>query len=372
MQIQWQALALAIGFQSFAVAGAGILAVLPGLAAALDSRYGKPYFLAIVLCLLSGYALAAWGWSVLPAALYVILLTVAVEWRLRRNSHFMDGLIFSCAAAFVGLAGGLAALYAVYRQDLIALFMSAAQRSVAALPPSEAVDQALALVAAATSVNVYNAEMMKNFFAAFEAMRAFTRAELVGIVAPVAEETLRLMTPSWITAMAVNGGLLGWSLPHLALWNARRRGRELPGNMKDAPAAPAFALWSIPRWVSLPMLVMLVLAYVVQYAGWESMLAVSVAVETLVMTAFMVQGMAVVWFWLSARRIRPVGRVTVIAMMYLLLRSLLSWIGLFDMIFGIRRFWALRQQMMAEMRRRRNGREDPGHADDEHKEDEDR
>jgi hypothetical protein len=300
----------------------------------------------------------------------MILLTFAVEWRLRRKSHFMDGLIFSCAAAFVGLAGGMAALYVIYRQDLIALLVSAAGKSAAALPPSEAFDQALALVAAAVNVNVYDAEVMKNFFAAYETMRALPRAELVDVLAPVAGETLRLMTPSWITAMAVNGGLLGWSLPHLALWNARRRGRELSGKAKDAPAAPAFALWAIPRWVSLPMLVMLVLAYVVQYAGWESMLAVSIAVETLVMTAFMVQGMAVVWFWLSARRIRPVGRVTVIAMIYLLLRSLLSWIGLFDMIFGIRRFWVLRQQMMAELRRKRNG--DADRSDDEHKEDEDR
>ncbi len=66
MQIQWQALALVFGFQLLALAGAGVLAVLPGLAGALDSRINKPYFLVIVLCFLWGCALAAWGWSVLP------------------------------------------------------------------------------------------------------------------------------------------------------------------------------------------------------------------------------------------------------------------------------------------------------------------
>ena len=120
------------------------------------------------------------------------------------------------------------------------------------------------------------------------------------------------------------------------------------------------------------MMVMLVLAFIVRYAGWEPMAAVSLAAENLVMKAFMVQGAAVVWFWLTGRKMRIPGRVTVIALIFLIARGVLSWIGLFDMIFGIRRFWSLRQQMISDLRKRQSGEEDPGDAGDEHKEDEDR
>lgn len=371
MQIQGEALVLSMGIPLLIMVCAGAAVLLPGLAVALDNRTGKPFFSALLI-LISVCAVVAWGLSLLPVAALITLLTVVVQWMQRRKGSFFDGLVVSCAAAFVGLAGGLAVLYVIYREDIITVLFTWLSQTISAMPAASGVDQVLSIMAASNSVLSGSVGFPSGYFDELQQMQALSRSELMELVLPVLEDGFRLLMPSWVMSMAINGGLLGWTLPHLGLWHARRRSRAVPEKLKDVPSPPAFALWSIPRWISLPMMIMLVLAFIVRYAGWEPMLSVSLAIESLVMTAFMVQGMAVIWFWLGTRRIHTVGRVTVIALLYVMVRSLLSWIGLFDMIFGIRKFWALRQQMMAEMRKQRNEQQKPKEPDEKNEEDEDR
>lgn len=372
MPIHWEALALTMGLPLLLAAGAGLAALFPGLAGALDVRSGKPFLSLLLIFAISVAAIAGWGFAALPVVIYAVVVVFATQWMLRRGTPFFDGLVVSCAAAFVGLAGGLTALYAIYGGDPVASLIAWIEQTLTAAPADSGVDDALAIMATGFASLAKGDFSFSGLVALQQEYLSMPRAELIDIVLPVIEDSVRLQTPSWVVGMSVYGGLLGWAVPHLALWRARRTSRAIADWYREAPEPPAFAGWSIPRWVSLPMMVMLVLAFIVRYAGWEPMAAVSLAVENLVMKAFMVQGIAVIWFWLTTRRTRIPGRVTVIALIFLIARGVLSWIGLFDMIFGIRRFWSLRQQMLSDLRRRQSG-EQPGDAGDEHKkEDEDR
>jgi len=266
------------------------------------------------------------GVEVLPIVLMASLPALVGWIALKANVNYFKALSAVCIAAFAAMLGGMAVLSATGK-PVAELIMEGFVSVCRAMGDNEQTKLLLAMLLAVSQSTFVDMEgLMQLAGLPFES--------LLGQVSDIYTRALGLALPSYVVIISGGCGLAAWCLPTLLLPEARR--------LTPAQAQrPDFCHWNAPRWVKLPMLL-----------GWAAMVALSfineendrlyaamLAMQEVVMLLFMVQGMATVDMFMRRRRAARALRVIILLLAALLLRQVTAYIGMFDMLMGLRRFW---------------------------------
>lgn len=349
-------------------AAAGLLLFLPALAVGLDTGRGGFAF-SVLAGLLAAAAIWAFGWALLPFGLSAVFMLVTAQVMLRRAGRFFDGLMYTCGAALFGMAAGMVGLYILWGQDVLGVMADALSGYLlrfSGAPLAEQLVRDTYLAVRIAAEGITNAQALEE---AARAVAAMEYSAVVEEIMPALRGAIKWSVPSAMVTWSVYAGVVGWVVPARRISRRVERALPVPEKLRRLPPMPPFGSWAIPRWLYMPMMLLMVFALAVRLFEWDTMYVASLVLTNLLYTIVMFQGMAMVWFWLGTRRVDPAVRVLIIGVVFVLARAILSWIGLLDMLFNIRRYWVLRSQLLAQLRAERPPRPDDTDRQDKDKED---
>ena len=139
-------------------------------------------------------------------------------------------------------------------------------------------------------------------------------------------DQLKLLTPSIlvISAIIYGGSVFLLSRKILKRYNV------------DVQEIPEFSLWKLPRGTTRGFIVLFLLSTLGNRIGLKNFDVVSATVSMLFTFIFSVQGLAILTFILNRTRIPKPLQYIIIVLSFLLLKTPLTFIGIFDQIFNIR------------------------------------
>ena len=157
---------------------------------------------------------------------------------------------------------------------------------------------------------------------------------VAGLLAEV--ETIPELVPSLATGLiCYNGCFVGTGTVLLFFAFTRKHREEL-----GIRAPGRFATWSMPKSVTLPIILLYIAATIMAYAGMSNGYAIYYTVQYLFLLPFTLQGLAMVDYLLSfIKKRRTLVRVLVfvgIGLLYQLVMQVLMYIGLFEQLFRVR------------------------------------
>ncbi len=141
-----------------------------------------------------------------------------------------------------------------------------------------------------------------------------------------AEEIIRGALPTMIIVYSALGGLITYAVTRRKLENASVR----------VVGMPRFYDYILPNKFARFSILMLILSFFMMVLGDKTILPIAVIFSTVFMLLFMVQGLAVIDFYLARSRVPLLIRWMVMAFLYAILGTMLYLVGMFDQMFRFR------------------------------------
>jgi len=313
----------------------------PALAAWLDGRTGSytasaTYALAWMLAggLLFGLPGLVLGVLALPAVVGV--------WLIRRGWTMSDGVMATCIASVVALVVLAGSVYHAANGQPVAALVQIMHDYAATQPDDGPIDMLLAMTMA-----FFDAQDYGQLMPLAEQYLTMDRAELLRKGMALMGEVISVALPSLLISGVLITGLLAWMCPHYALAIRRRHGGRLPVNLAHMKEVKPFSRLFIPRWVVLPIFVMLLAGYGLQLlAGSMMWQVVGITLQAITEVIFVALGCVLLAFWFERIRLPAFWRGVFIVLGVLALRNIVFYAGMFEFFLNLRRVTLLRDQMM--------------------------
>jgi len=138
-----------------------------------------------------------------------------------------------------------------------------------------------------------------------------------------------ILVPQACTSVIALFGLLGYIIPRAAVKKAGQ----------PVGPVPVFSKWSLPNHFGTWSIVLLLVAMVGNFAGWNNFDIVYSIVMGLLNVIYSIQGMAFI-DWLLKKKINvTAGRVAIIAVTYIIFSAInmYMWLGLFEQVVKLRK-----------------------------------
>lgn len=349
-----------------------VILLLPVLALYFDAVYGRYFATAALLVCCSFLAFAANLAGMLLIFMAAITAAAGLV-ALKKGAPFFEGMGFTMASAVIALIGGVFAVFlANGRQDLMAVAAKGAADQIAALPRGYLEDTLVAyLMLIASPPENLN---MASYAEVLNSISGIARSEQAQILLPQLRDLLAVRLPAAaMTGSMVYGGIV-WYVSNLAIGRAVRKGRRAEG-LKEFKAPDDFSGWRLPRWLVTTAAILLMTVFIIELSGSEMLFAAAVAVQSVVMAAVTVQGLALIRWYFKKWNLPAWGAWMLIAAVMLFLSFVVMWIGFIDILFNIRAFTEnkkriqsamdqMRRKIEEEMQHQRD--EDDGDDDDKH------
>lgn len=249
---------------------------------------------------ISDAALQAYSLATMIALVTMGLIGLVIGGAWREGSSWPQAFWLGAGAGVLPLALAWAVALLAYDVDL---FTSAFQRWMEVV-------RGIVADAARNGLTPETAQALEQAVADTEASFAMARPLIPGLIAFAA-----------IAGSFVNTGLAGWMLTRLG---------------HRVPTPPAFASWRFP-W---PLAVLFVIAQALLLGGAERFGAAVVVAQNALMVLnalFALQGAAVGWHWLGARRVATPLKVALLLAVYWWIPFVLVWAGVLDTWLNFRR-----------------------------------
>jgi uncharacterized protein YybS (DUF2232 family) len=104
----------------------------------------------------------------------------------------------------------------------------------------------------------------------------------------------------------------------------------------ETSAVRPFEVWNLPRGMALGLLVLLLVSFMGQNLGIPRFEIVGFTIAALISFLFTVMGLSTLWFFLKAGNVPAVVRWVIIILIFLLLGTILPFLGLLDQLFHLR------------------------------------
>jgi uncharacterized protein YybS (DUF2232 family) len=144
---------------------------------------------------------------------------------------------------------------------------------------------------------------------------------------------MQLMVPSALLIFSIVFGVLNFLVARLVLQKLHR----------EVPFVPEFGGWSLPRGMGFGFLLLLLFSYLGSTVGIGHFQGVFLTVYSLVSFIFMVQGLAVLWYFLKAGRVSTPLRWILMVFIYVVFHMILTLnmgltiLGITDQVFRLRK-----------------------------------
>lgn len=276
---------------------------------------------------------------------------IAARVLLKRGTPYANGFIPMLLTSFATVLAAVLTLYMTLGGDIVGRVTEAMRAGIMQTPGSAASD-ALAMAAAYISMvqDPAAASDAANVVASF---RAMSLEALLDIMIPYFDFSLRISLPSYALqgVLILGGGT--WMAGSYLIRGARRKGRSLPAYLQEASHPRDFGEFSLPGWISGPLILIMVAVFFLQMFGGENLLAMTMAAQSLVTMVFTVQGMALVSWWCTHRKKKPIGmggRIALLALGLVLMGGeILFLLGAADSMFHFRQVSAMREALLKKM-----------------------
>jgi len=301
-----------------------LTALLPMLAVSLDARgarYSATAAMGIALMGLGGRIYGPLG--ILAGAAMTVIAYIAL-FMLHHGVSHMDGLLYIVVGSGVTVVGCTALLTQIYG-NLTEILMNYVSENPALFSQT------------VTYLAVLNKEgITPEFFDNFVLYSGYDYGTLLEYARGLLSTILAVMTPTFIFGYGLTAAVGAWMVPGYRLRAYLLRKEALPGYVHLASLPPAFTRWSLPRYVTLPLLILYVITLFLP-ANMPFWLQIAAPVSNvLVYMAFGLQGAAMISFFLERRRARPRTRWIVILCLLVLFPSGLYLSGMFDTAINLR------------------------------------
>lgn len=322
-----------MNFYVFMITIAGL--ILPALIIYFYAYKKNSIALIISTVLLAGVAYIAYlgGGSyvaLLPFILPIIITGIAGAYFRHTGEKFWSGIGYTIAAELFGIMLGTIIVYFAYgKQDIANLIAQGFNDAFQSVPADDIFyNYQLDLLVGITQMT------SQGLLAPIADIQAMTITEKLAIIVPQIKSAMANYLPSMIMGYGIISGILAWFLSSLLLASRKRRGKELEGT-KDFHAPPMFSTWKSPRWITNILMVLLITSIIIPYIAKGSIVSVAYALRSVSMLIISIQGLAVINWWVK-KRLSTVGATIVCIVVVLFLNFILSWVGIFDIIFQIR------------------------------------
>ena len=144
---------------------------------------------------------------------------------------------------------------------------------------------------------------------------------------------MQLMVPSALLIFSIVFGVLNFLVARLVLRKLRH----------EVPFVPEFSGWALPRGMGFGFLLLLLFSYIGSTIGIDNFHGVFLTVYSLVSFIFMVQGLAVLWYFLRAGKVPVPLRWVLMVLIYVILHMILTLnmgltvLGIADQVFRLRK-----------------------------------
>jgi len=108
------------------------------------------------------------------------------------------------------------------------------------------------------------------------------------------------------------------------------------------PFVPPFRDWALPRGTSRGFLLIMVISIIGMFMGIKNFDVVLYTITALFSFVFFIQGLATAAFFLKAVNLPKVVQILILIIAFIFMSAALSFIGLFEQIFGFRRAYSNR------------------------------
>ncbi len=252
-------------------------------------------------------------------------VALVIGYLIAPKTTFYYSVLFSCVAMLASLGILLLCVQLFFQVSLVELVQQKFAAELAATPAAEAVArQSYYLLETAQSMATGRSTAMDA-----NTVMAMPIEEVVDGVMRFVDPYLALTIPTAAAFCVPAFGLLNYIVPRAA---AKKAGVEV-GDI------PTFSAWSLPKGFGIWSLVLLILAFIGEAAGWHNFdLVYSIAIGFLT-AIYSVQGMAFIDWLLKKKMESGAGRAAIIVATFLLLSfiNLYMWIGFFEQVVKLRK-----------------------------------
>ena len=265
---------------------------------------------AVFLTALIAANVAAGMWTMLVLGTFALPVMAAGIYVLRRKWNAFESVAFCIGAVFTGLMLGYALANALAGGDALGSGMDAFGRYLVSLPQD----------AYRTVVPLFSASMALNVDVSGE------KAQVVAYLTGQAEAMIRSMLPVLVLVYSALGGLFCFAF-------SRKRLQVAGGDV--VPMVP-FWDYQLPARFARGAVFIIAIGLIVQFLSDGWLAQVGILTNTLFLVCFVVQGFAVVDYYLVHRSMPRVLRWLVMAVLYALIGSVMFVVGVMDQVLGIR------------------------------------
>jgi len=304
---------------------------------------GRIRFAAVLLVVWTGVQFLITGSGVLAGLTLMALLIVTgtvflYRKHLLKHGHF-NGVLAACASVAVSLGAAYGILTLLLHGDPIHV-LSAQVESMFVSDTSEAGTELLRLFWQTNQVFLLS---RTGTFSAQDAAMivekslALTRAEMITQTKGALEELLRILVPLLCVVYTAAGGLLTYVFSAVL----RAHPKSGPGrflSMRNEPGRglPPFSDWALPRDVGFALFGVVVVLFLLSFAGVPSVDTATNLVYTLFNIVFYVQGLATFHFLTGRWKWPKAVRIIVLAAVGIFMMPLVPTLGIIDYILRLR------------------------------------
>lgn len=323
---------------------------LPMVGLIVDARTGRFSGSATVILLATAVTIMV-GIDIMPLTLPLILVTIAALVLLNKGIAPMESLVLTAAMAVASLAGGMYILSLVRGMNITTYLIMLSVDWLKAIPETGAAHYMLSTIALALNGIEGGSLNLGETLDSVMEFQNYSTTALVGLVEPYVESMVKYNIPGMVVKTSLYMGVLSYGVPAYAAKLWRAKGRELSLVVNKTPDLPRFKDWDLPRWIKLPILITMFISVIAQFASNEEVVVViSLTINSLVMGIGAIEGLALINFWLEKKKMRVGGMIALMTLAFVLFGTLVSYLGLFDMVTGLRRFWKARETLIKEIK----------------------
>lgn len=323
---------------------------LPMAGILIDSRTGKftgtSTVLAVAIALTIGI-----GVNIIPLTLPLVLIPVAALFLLKKGIAPMESMGITAAIAAVSIAGGMYILSLIKGMNITLYLIQLALDGLSLIPNTGLAHYVLSAFALAfNGIESGSIDMTETLNSAMEFQSLQTSA-LVEIIEPYIETFVKFNIPGLLVKISLYFGLLSYGVPAYIGKLKRESGKQISKILEKAPDLPRFKDWDLPRWIKLPLILTMVLSLIAQFTSNEEVVVViSLTINSIVMGIGAIEGLALINFWLDKKGMAKGAIIALMVISFVLFGSLVSYLGILDMVTGLRRFLKARETILKDIK----------------------
>ncbi len=287
------------------------------------------------------------GWPGLLVGFVLIFPLAAGLVQLRRGTPFLEGLGGTLIAAFIGIGGAAGILVFLSGGDLVTAFLQELQQAVL----QDASGTARALLAGFITGTEYTSMNATALMERLQELIAMDAAGLMELAMPALDSLCRLMLPSLLAAATLLLGGGSYLIAGYCLRRSKMKNRPLPSYLTEKSLPPALAAWDLPRWVLVPVVLLMLAWMLMSWFVQDTWLAVAYALRQITDLVLAMQGMALIAWFGQRKRWPAVGWIfLILAAAVLMNGQILVFTGVADALFRFRHVIAFKDALEAEQR----------------------